>query len=228
MPAKATRDVTGEGPRNESGNEPGETSAAARRPRTGGRVRSADAREQVLDATAALLEESGYATLTIEGVAARARVAKSTIYRWWKSKPALVIDAYARAVAARMPEPDTGSVSEDLTAFVTELYRVVDYPMRVQALRGLMAEAQLDAEFAAAFRDWIGSRRAVLTGMLLRGIDREELAGDIDLEYAADLIFGPFWYRLLVGHAPLAPAQAAGHVRSVLAALQAGCGPAQA
>jgi AcrR family transcriptional regulator len=195
--------------------------------RTGGRVRSDDAREQVLDATTALLEEGGYAALTIEGVAARAQVAKSTIYRWWKSKPALVIDAYAQATAARMPEPDTGTVADDLTAFLTELYRVVDYPMRMQALRGLMAEAQLDPDFAATFRDWIGSRRTVLTGMLLRGIDRGELAGDIDLGYAADLIFGPFWYRLLVGHTPLEPVQAAGHVTSVLAALRSACSPTQ-
>lgn len=199
----------------------------ARHPRTGGRVRSDDAREQVLDATTALLEEGGYAALTIEGVAARAHVAKSTIYRWWKSKPALVIDAYAQATAARMPEPDTGTVAGDLTAFLTQLYRVVDYPMRMQALRGLMAEAQLDPDFAATFRDWIGSRRTVLTDMLLRGIDRGELAGDIDLGYAADLIFGPFWYRLLVGHTPLEPAQAARHVTSVLAALRSACRPTQ-
>lgn len=67
----------------------------------------------------------------------------------------------------------------------------------------------------------------MLTGLLNRGIDRGELTRDIDLGYAADLIFGPFWYRLLVGHTPLEPAQAAGHVTSVLAALRSACGPTQ-
>lgn len=200
------------------------TRAAPDRPgrprRTGGRVRSQDAHDDVLRAAVEILEEAGYGAVTIEGVAARSGVAKSTIYRWWASKAALVMDAYGQIVAERMPQPDTGGVAADLTDFVTELYRVADYPPRVNALRGLMAEAQLDPAFQEPFRVWVQSRRDVVAGLLTRGIDRGELPSDLDLDHAVDLIFGPFWYRLLVGHAPLDPGQARDHVHHLLQGLR--------
>lgn len=194
----------------------------ANRPsRTGGRLRSQDAHDEVLRATADILEEAGYAGVTIEGVAARAAVAKSTIYRWWKSKAELVMEAYSHTVAERMPEPDTNTLSGDLAAFTAALYQVVDHPLRVRALRGMMAEAQLDPAFEAPFRNWVQSRRAVVARLLTRGIERGELPADLDLDYATDLIFGPFWYRLLVGHAPLDPAQAPDHIYRILHGLSA-------
>ncbi len=196
--------------------------AQPRRPaRTGGRIRSDEARDAVLAATAALVEEAGYGVLTMERVAERAGVAKSTIYRWWKTRAALVLEAYGPALARRMPEPDTGSTAADLTAFVRELYRVVEHPFRVNALRGLMAEVQLDPAFAEQFRQWIHSRRTVVATVLRRGIDRGELDPQLDLEHAVDLVFGPFWYRLLVGHAPLRPGQAPVHVHRLLDGLAA-------
>ncbi|UFS96308.1 TetR/AcrR family transcriptional regulator [Nocardia huaxiensis] len=157
--------------------------------------------------------------LTIEKIAARSGVAKSTIYRWWRSRPELVMEAYARAVAQRMPEPDTGSVAGDLTEFVQRLYSVVDHPVRVRSLRGMMADAQLDPDFREAFRGWVETRRAVVAELLRRGLDRGELDAGLDVDYAVDLVFGPFWYRLLTGHAPLAPAEAADHVDRLIAGL---------
>jgi len=188
-------------------------------PRTGGRIRSADAHAAILAATAELLEEHGYAGLTMEGVAARADVAKSTIYRWWKSRGMLAMEAYAHIVVAWMPEPDTGSLREDLVAFVTELYRISRYPLRVRTLQGLMAEAQLDASFAPVFQEWTGQRREVLKAMFARAVSRGELDPDAAVDHAVDVIFGVFWYRLLVGHAPLEPAEAAGHVDALLRTL---------
>ncbi|KAA2265825.1 TetR/AcrR family transcriptional regulator [Solihabitans fulvus] len=173
----------------------------------------------MLRAAVELLEEVGYGRVTIEGVAARSGVAKSTIYRWWKSKATLVMEAYGHTVAKRVPEPDTGSLAGDLAAFLTELYRVADYPTRAKALRGLMAEAQLDPGFEGAFRDWAQGRRAVLAKLFGRAADRGELAPGLDVEYATDLVFGPFWYRLLVRHAPLAPAEAEAHATRLLAGL---------
>jgi AcrR family transcriptional regulator len=188
--------------------------------RTGGRVRSADARDAVLGATLRLLEESGYGDITIEGVAARSGVAKSTIYRWWESKPALVMDAYQQAVDRRMPEPDTGDVAADLTTFLTELYRVAEHPLRVRVLRGLMAEAQLNPGFEAAFRSFARHRQAVVEAILRRAADRGDLPADIDIGHAVDLVFGPFWYRLLVGHRLLDPAEASRHVAGLLRGLR--------
>ncbi|MBP2055587.1 AcrR family transcriptional regulator [Streptomyces griseochromogenes] len=95
-----------------------------------------------------------------------ANVAKSTVYRWWKSKGALVMDACTHTVVTRVPEPDTRTVAGDPTSFISDLYRISAYPLRGKALRGLMAEAQLDPAFAEHFRQWVQSRRAVVTRML--------------------------------------------------------------
>ncbi len=189
--------------------------------RTGGRTRSEDAHHAVLAAAIELVEELGYQAVTIERISARADVAKSTVYRWWKSKAPLVMDAYRAAVEQRMPEPDTGSVADDLTAFATALYDVSAHPVRVRTLRGLMAEAQLDAAFAESFRSWVESRRAVVLALLRRGVDRGELPATADLEAATDQLFGLFWYRLLVGHQPLEPGQAPDHVGQLLHGLRA-------
>jgi AcrR family transcriptional regulator len=184
--------------------------------RTGGRIRSEDAHRAVLAAAIELIEELGYQAVTVERVAARAEVAKSTIYRWWKSKAPLVMDAYRAAVEQRMPEPDTGAVAEDLTVFATAMYGVTAHPTRVRTLRGLMAEAQLDPDFAEQFRDWVESRRAVVLTAFTRGVQRGELPAAADLEAATDRFFGLFWYRLLVEHQPLDPAQAPAHVHQLL------------
>jgi AcrR family transcriptional regulator len=189
--------------------------------RTGGRIRSEDARDAVLAAAIELVEELGYQAVTIERIAARADVAKSTIYRWWKSKALLVMDAYRTAVEQRMPEPDTGSVAGDLAAFATALYGVTAHPVRVRTLRGLMAEAQLDPAFAEPFRDWVESRRAVVLALVDRGVQRGELPADADLDAATDQLFGLFWYRLLVGHQPLDPARATDHIDQLLHGLRA-------
>jgi AcrR family transcriptional regulator len=151
------------------------------------------ARDAVLRSAVELLEEVGCGGVTIEGVAARSGVAKSTIYRWWKSKAALVMDGYGQAVAERVPGPDTGTAAGDLTRFMAELYQVVDHPMRVKALRGLMAEAQLDPDFEEPFRGWVRDRRAVVERLLDRAVARGELPADLDVAYATDLVFGPFW-----------------------------------
>jgi AcrR family transcriptional regulator len=192
------------------------TTGADRPRRGGGPVRSQDAHDAALRAAVQILEERGYGAVTMEGVAAQSEVAKSTIYRWWSNKAHLVMEAYGHLVAERMPAPDTGDLTDDLTAFVTALYRITEYPTRMQALRGLMAEAQLDPDFAEAFYAWVQARRDVLARVFTRAIDRGELAPDVDVAHAVDLIFGPFWYRLLVGHAAIDPADAPGHVHQLL------------
>jgi AcrR family transcriptional regulator len=183
-------------------------------------VRSAEARDAVLGATLRLLEEGGYGQVTIEAVAAASGVAKSTIYRWWDSRPVLVMDAYQQAVDRRVPEPDTGDLATDLAAFLAELYRVADHPVRLRVLRGLMAEAQLSPAFEDAFRGFVRHRQAVVERIIGRAVDRGELPADVDVGHAVDLVFGPFWYRLLVGHRPLDPGEAPRHVADLLDGLR--------
>ncbi|NUP18081.1 MAG: TetR/AcrR family transcriptional regulator C-terminal ligand-binding domain-containing protein [Streptomyces sp.] len=92
------------------------------------------------------------------------------------------------------------------------------HPVRVKALTGLMTEAQLDRDFAESFRVFTAHRQAALAQIFVRR-RREELPRTLDLDHAVDLVFGPFWYRLLLGHRPLDPAQAPDHVATLLRGL---------
>lgn len=185
--------------------------ADASAPKSRGRPRDEAAHAAILDAARAILAESGYGAVSIEAIAARAGVGKQTVYRRWPSKGAVLLDALL-ARGRELPPPDTGDPRRDLVDYLSLI--VTEIAERAgPALKGLMAEAQGDTGFAARFRDrFILARRAPLIGLLERaGIPASEL------EFTADLVFGPIWYRLLVGHAPLDAAFASALARRVLA-----------
>ena len=168
------------------------------------RRRSQSSHEAILKATVELLEEVGYVSMSIEGIARRAGVGKQTIYRWWSSKASLVMEAYTTVVAKKIPSPNTGKVQEDLEAIFCPLFKVLNTTTAGTALAGIMAEAQNNPELAQAFRDqFVASRRAVIKTILESGIKRGELRKDINLECAVDSLYGAMWYRLLLAHAPL-------------------------
>ena len=170
--------------------------------RTTGRPRSERSRQAILTAALELLETEGYRGISIEAIAARAGVGKQTIYRWWSCKADVVLEAYAEAAAERSPDPDTGAIRSDLMHFVRTTFAGACEASSI--LCSLMAEAQLNGDFADRFRNaFINSRRAILYRILDRGIARGELASDIDRQLLADLIYGPMWYRLLNRHAPV-------------------------
>ena len=164
--------------------------------------RNARNHRSILDATMELLAEVGYAGLTMEGVAARAGVAKTTVYRWWPSKPALVVAA-AEDLAAKVRSPDSGNLGDDLVALLRDVIRVYTKTVAGRITPGLLADMAEHPELADAIgRFWAG-RREIMLEVLRRGISRGELRPDIDLELAADLLYGPIYYRLLVTRAPL-------------------------
>ena len=168
------------------------------------RVRSEASRQSILRAALALLDESGYPALTIEAVAARAGAGKTTIYRHWLSLADLVLDAYIETEARHLPVPDLGRVRADLERFMHAACRTLSRTPAGKTMAALMAYAQHDAAFARRWRkEWIDSRRAALRSILVRGQDRGELRKDLDLELLIDGFYGPMWYRLLNGHAPL-------------------------
>jgi AcrR family transcriptional regulator len=171
--------------------------------RQGGRPRSQEARQAIVDATEGLLRERGYAGLSIDEVARRAGVSKRTIYRWWASKGALVAEAFAATAVERHQDIDTGRVREDLIGYLQDLFADIARPGKTAALRSMMAEAQADPGFAADFAGFIAGRRELLRAMLRRGADRGEIDPAADLDVAIDFVFGLYWYRMLIGHLPL-------------------------
>jgi AcrR family transcriptional regulator len=168
-----------------------------------GRPRSEDSHEAILDAVVALLEQEGYGGVTIESVARQAGVGKQTIYRWWKSKAELVLEAYANHAASKLPMPDKGNLRGDLEWFFCAAFkRLTD--ISGPTMRGLMADAVYDPEFLEILREvLVAKRREVLLQVLQRGRERGELKPDADLNVMIDLLFGALWYRLLLQHAKL-------------------------
>jgi AcrR family transcriptional regulator len=138
----------------------------------------------------------------MEGIARAAGVSKQTLYRWWPTKAAIVLEALNTGARAVAPAPDTGRLETDLRRFVRDTVRGAGGATRV--LAGLMAEAQLDAEFAEAFRgDFLAARREVLAQILERARGRGELAGTVEIDFLVELVFGVLWYRILAAHARL-------------------------
>jgi AcrR family transcriptional regulator len=156
-----------------------------------------------------LLDRRGFQRLTIEGIAERAGVGKSTIYRWWPSKAAVVMDAVLEAASARIPFPDTGTARDDLRLQIASVIELYTKSKTGRGIRTLIAESQHDPTLAESLRDrFIASRRADAATVFERGIERGELRPELDIGVAIDALYGAVYYRLLVSHAPLDAAYA--------------------
>jgi AcrR family transcriptional regulator len=171
---------------------------------THGRRRSQRSHDAILAATQALLLERGYPELTIEGIAARAGVGKQTIYRWWPSKAALVLEAYLAGQEA-VPQPAPGrSVHGDVHALLGWLIAVLAQPTGGAVIAGLVGDLQHDRDLAEGFhRDVVPARREAMLSALERARERGEIRADADLELAVDALHGAVFYRLLLSGEPL-------------------------
>lgn len=180
-----------------------QSAAADVKKRTPGRPRSEEARAAILASALELLEKTGFGELTIEAVAARAGVGKTTIYRWWPTKAVLVADAFMSSVVRETRFPDTGSIREDLRTQMQRLAGIFRGP-RGKILRSLIGGGQSDPELIAAFRNrWLLPRRIEAIGVLERAIKRGQLPQELDPEALLDTLYGPLYFRMLVGHGPL-------------------------
>jgi AcrR family transcriptional regulator len=186
---------------------------------------SARTQRAVLKAAADLLTaKGGHAQVTVEKIATRAKVAKTTLYRWWPSKIAIFMEVFEQLATRRlMGFADLGSVEADLRHVMRGLLRLFRTTAAGAAVAGMITEAQLDARSAALFREQFVARGRVLARLALeRATFRGELPAAFDIELAIDIMSGAIWYRLLLGHAPLDDAYADGIVRIVLDGVRKG------
>lgn len=178
--------------------------AVTRKPqakRTPGRPRSAASRSAILKAAYQLLRERGVNGFTVEGVAARAGAGKATIYRWWRHKGTLAIEAFLVAVVPRLDAARTSSSAiADLRRQVHATASV--YRGRVgQLLRELVALGQADPETSRRLRsDFVAPRRLAALATLHRAQEMGEIPADADLEVLVEALWGPIFHRLLVSH----------------------------
>jgi AcrR family transcriptional regulator len=173
------------------------------RPRRG-RPRSVHADREILRAATEILEVKGVGGLSIEEVAAKASVGKTTIYRRWSSRGTLALDAFLAVFDGQQALPDTGAFSGDLRIAFGRWVKAVAGTSAGVMLVGLIAELQQDRILAAKWQDQVvAPLRAQFSIMLDRAISRGEISADTDASVVLDLVFGACYYRLLHGHRPL-------------------------
>jgi len=177
--------------------------------------------DQIFDAALTLLAEGGYQRLTVEGIAERSGVHKTTLYRWWPSKDALLGRALVESRLLDVEMPDTGTLRGDLEHLVGSAVRLLTAPATAPVIAAVLAGAgehpALAGHARAFFADRLGRERAVVD----RAVARGELPPDVDAMLLFDLLGGAVWVRVLLRRLPPDPDTPARVVRAVLHGLSA-------
>lgn len=169
-----------------------------------GRPRRPEVDDAVTRAVLELLAERGYRGLTMDAVARRSGVAKTTIYRRFTGKLDLLRAAIERLASERFGEPDTGSLRGDLEETVRMMARATAPPWGA-VVAAVVGEAPHDPELREAAATFVARWRTVFRRMLWRAVERAELPADTDLDLLIDMLVGPLYYRLLVTGRPVVP-----------------------
>ncbi|MGY0018129.1 TetR/AcrR family transcriptional regulator [Streptomyces sp. cg35] len=180
-------------------------------------------REDVTEAIqAAVFEELaavGYARMSIEGIARRAGVGKTAVYRRWRSKLHLVLDLVSAIAVQGLPTPDTGSLEGDLELLYQVTSRALKHPVAGQIIPDLQAEAARNPDIADAMQKALREgQHSVASGIVQSAVTRGELRSGLDEELALDLISGPLYWRSVVVRTPQLPK---GHLKRLSAATAA-------
>ncbi|BCJ60128.1 TetR/AcrR family transcriptional regulator [Micromonospora endophytica] len=186
--------------------------------------RSERSRLAVLRATRELVTEVGYAGLSIEAIAARAGVGKQTIYRWWRSKGAVVFDAIlalSEGSEGAVTLPDTGDIEADLKVVLRATVAEFADPAFEAPIRALNLEIASDPELAAEYRKRLAAPVDEAKKARLRSAQQAgQIRADADLDLALELLYAPLYQRWLLRSAPLTPEYADALVEHVLRALR--------
>jgi AcrR family transcriptional regulator len=182
------------------------------------RPRSEEARRKALSAATDLIVERGVGNLTIEEVAARSGVAKTTIYRHWPERASLIIDT-ARSTFEHVGTPDTGSLRGDLLAFFGGLVRA-DLTGKVGRLMPCLIDAAGRDPEIEHLLDRLGEeRRRPILSIVARSQERGELPTDLDLDVAIGTIVGPIVFRRVIWRQPVDATYLEGCIDVALAGL---------
>ena len=167
-----------------------------------GRPRDPALDERILEELLDLLGTHGYARLTLDELAGRSGVAKTTILRRWPSKAAVAAAAVERLALQSVDVPDSGILRDDIHAL---LQSAVDTFARGrgQFMPRLVREAGHHPEIADLLKTVLHTRRQAYRKVLALAIARGELSPSVDQELLIDLLIGPMWLRLLLTHDPI-------------------------
>jgi AcrR family transcriptional regulator len=183
-----------------------------------GRPRSPEADRAIAAATLELLAEHGFAGVTVEAVAARAGVAKSTVYRRFPSRLELIIGVIRHELADPKEPVDTGTVAGDLGVIARRLVVALTRTPFGRALPAMLSATAAHPELHEVRLEFLASRRAPAVAAVRRALERGEIRPDARPDEVVDLLSGPVFYRVFVRGEPVGDAWIDGHVAAVLRA----------
>ncbi|GIO13716.1 TetR family transcriptional regulator [Cohnella xylanilytica] len=175
-------------------------------------------RHTVLSAAFELLSEGGVASFSVDEVARRSGVAKTTIYRHWPTREALVIDACSRMIAEQ-ETPDTGSLEGDVTAILMEIAHLLPTANWSFVLPSIVDTAERNPEFAEIHSRIQRGHAAPLREVLQRAVDRGELPARADASTIVAALLGPLFYRRWFSREPIDDAFVKTIIKLALASL---------
>jgi len=162
-----------------------------------GRPRSIEADQAILRATLDLLAEVGYQSISIEAIAARAGVGKTTIYRRYTSKEEIVADAI-ESLREDLPTPNTGNFWEDVDILTDHAAQKIDSPLGRQTLALIISTASSNPQFAQVYKTkYIKLRREAFAQVLERAKSRGEIDKDADIDLIIDILSGAIYYAVV-------------------------------
>jgi len=164
-----------------------------------GRPRDPATDSRITEAAADLLLVRGFDKMTVDDVAAKAGVGKATVYRRWPSKDDLAVAAMATLFASELPEPNTGSIENDLRASYRTVLTFVNSPQGAAFLRMSVAESVRDERIAALYRESTQKREDETRRTFERAIARGEVRPDIDVDSAVQWLGGVITTRTITG-----------------------------
>jgi AcrR family transcriptional regulator len=169
-----------------------------------GAAAGTDVKGTILRTTYRLLEERGYSAVTTDDIAAEARVSKATIYRHWRSKQQIVVDA-ARMHFGKVEAPELGSFADEIH-WILE-HRAEDYrePGTLRLVGSLIGAATADPQLQAAFVEWVEQLSRAIRRVIQRGIARGDVQSDVDI-FALETIIAGIVARTVVAQQSFSPA----------------------
>jgi AcrR family transcriptional regulator len=166
-----------------------------------GRRRNEAARQAILDSAVNLLRTNDASAVSVDAIAQGAGVGKQTIYRWWPSKGAVLLEALLNRAQVIAPTPDSGDLEADLRLFLITTFAGVDESRQV--LLGVLHEALVDAEAMTLLAEFAAHRRAAAMQIVAQARARGDAIGTRRAALVIDQAFGVLWYRLIFGNAAL-------------------------
>lgn len=168
-----------------------------------GRPRDMNIKYKVLSVTYKMLVDRGFQAITMEKIATESGSSKATLYRWWPSKSAILLEAVQERADSYPTFDDTGDVRKDL---LSEIQGVITYYNGTtgKAMLDLIAHSRFEQELGEVIRDhFINKWREATTKILGLGISRKQLRPDLQFDLFMDSVWGAIYYRLLVYKMPM-------------------------